>query len=368
MMAAPKKVLVKAPAAEGYAAQAGRRAGRARCAPGRGTQGREEAGRCQGGQVGQARVELVGGRGQAPADQDARRCDPWRRRLARPQGPPPPRRARQGAVHRGARTGGARGVGARDGRGRRWSRSWATSTTARPRCSTRSAAPTSRPARPAASRSTSAPTRSRRRRRHHLPRHAGPRGVHRDARARRQGHRHRRPGGRRRRRRDAADDRGHRTTPRRRNVPIIVAINKIDKPEANPDRVKQELVAQQVIPEEYGGDAPFVPVSAKTGAGIDELLEQVLLQAEVLELKCPEGRAGQGTDHRIATRQGAWSGGHRPGSVRHTATRRRGAGRQLLWPRARDARRGRQAGRLGRPVDPGRDPGSVRRARAPATS
>ncbi len=68
-------------------------------------------------------------------------------------------------------------------------------------------------------------------------------------------------------------------------VPIVVAMNKIDKPEANPDRVRQELVAQGVVPEEYGGDSPFVPVSAKTGAGIDTLLEQVLLQAEVLELK-----------------------------------------------------------------------------------
>jgi translation initiation factor IF-2 len=67
-------------------------------------------------------------------------------------------------------------------------------------------------------------------------------------------------------------------------VPIVVAVNKIDKPEASPDRVKQELVAQQVVPEEYGGDSPFVPVSAKTGQGIDELLENVLLQAEVLQL------------------------------------------------------------------------------------
>ncbi|MFN8917520.1 MAG: translation initiation factor IF-2, partial [Burkholderiales bacterium] len=67
-------------------------------------------------------------------------------------------------------------------------------------------------------------------------------------------------------------------------VPIVVAVNKIDKPEANPDRVKQELVAEQVVPEEYGGDSPFVSVSAKTGQGIDELLENVLLQAEVLEL------------------------------------------------------------------------------------
>ncbi len=68
-------------------------------------------------------------------------------------------------------------------------------------------------------------------------------------------------------------------------VPIVVALNKIDKPEANPERVKQELVAQEVVPEEYGGDSPFVPVSAKSGQGIDELLENVLLQAEVLELK-----------------------------------------------------------------------------------
>ena len=70
-------------------------------------------------------------------------------------------------------------------------------------------------------------------------------------------------------------------------VPIVVAVNKIDKPEANPDRVKQELVAEQVVPEEYGGDSPFIEVSAKTGIGIDDLLENVLLQAEVLELKAP---------------------------------------------------------------------------------
>ncbi|MBI0328850.1 translation initiation factor IF-2 [Burkholderia plantarii] len=70
-------------------------------------------------------------------------------------------------------------------------------------------------------------------------------------------------------------------------VPIVVAINKIDKPDANPDRVKQELVAEGVVPEEYGGDSPFVAVSAKTGTGIDDLLENVLLQAEVLELKAP---------------------------------------------------------------------------------
>ncbi len=68
-------------------------------------------------------------------------------------------------------------------------------------------------------------------------------------------------------------------------VPLVVAVNKIDKPEANPERVKQELVVEEVVPEEYGGDVPFIPVSAKTGQGIDALLENVLLQAEVLELK-----------------------------------------------------------------------------------
>ncbi|MGV7208893.1 translation initiation factor IF-2 [Oxalobacteraceae bacterium A2-2] len=70
-------------------------------------------------------------------------------------------------------------------------------------------------------------------------------------------------------------------------VPLVVAINKIDKPGGNVDRVTQELVAEGVVPEEYGGDSPFVPVSAKTGVGIDALLEQVLLQAEVLELTAP---------------------------------------------------------------------------------
>ncbi|MCY0386412.1 translation initiation factor IF-2 [Robbsia sp. Bb-Pol-6] len=70
-------------------------------------------------------------------------------------------------------------------------------------------------------------------------------------------------------------------------VPIVVAMNKIDKPDANVERVKQELVAEGVVPEEYGGESPFIGVSAKTGAGIDDLLENLLLQAEVLELKAP---------------------------------------------------------------------------------
>src|SRR4029453_14288582 len=78
------------------------------------------------------------------------------------------------------------------------------------------------------------------------------------------------------------------------NVPLVVALNKIDKPEANPDRVKQELVTQGVVPEEYGGDSPFCSVSAKTGKGIDDLLERVLLQAEVLELQAPVDAPAKG--------------------------------------------------------------------------
>jgi translation initiation factor IF-2 len=70
-------------------------------------------------------------------------------------------------------------------------------------------------------------------------------------------------------------------------VPLVVAINKIDKQGANPDRVRNELLIEEVVSEELGGDTPFVSVSAKTGQGIDDLLEQVLLQAEVLELRAP---------------------------------------------------------------------------------
>ena len=77
-------------------------------------------------------------------------------------------------------------------------------------------------------------------------------------------------------------------------VPIVVAMNKIDKPEANIERLKSELVAEHVVPEDFGGDSPFVGVSARTGAGIDTLLEQVLLQAEVLELRAPKDSMAKG--------------------------------------------------------------------------
>ncbi|MDD3328047.1 MAG: translation initiation factor IF-2 [Zoogloea sp.] len=77
-------------------------------------------------------------------------------------------------------------------------------------------------------------------------------------------------------------------------VPLIVAVNKIDKPGANPERVRQELIAEGVVPEAYGGDTMFVEVSAKTGQGIDDLLEGILLQAEVLELKAPKESMAKG--------------------------------------------------------------------------
>jgi translation initiation factor IF-2 len=78
-------------------------------------------------------------------------------------------------------------------------------------------------------------------------------------------------------------------------VPIVVAINKIDRPEANIDRVKQQLTEQGLIPEDYGGDTIVVPVSARSGVGIDKLLEMLLLQADVLELKANPDRPARGT-------------------------------------------------------------------------
>jgi len=78
------------------------------------------------------------------------------------------------------------------------------------------------------------------------------------------------------------------------NVPIIVAINKMDKPEANPDRIKQQLTEYELIPEEWGGETIICPISAKTGMGLDNLLEMVLLTAEVQELKANPNRRAKG--------------------------------------------------------------------------
>ncbi len=77
-------------------------------------------------------------------------------------------------------------------------------------------------------------------------------------------------------------------------VPLIVAINKMDKPEANPDKVMQEMATLDVVPEEWGGDIQFLKVSAKSGEGIDALIEALILQTEILELKAPEEGAASG--------------------------------------------------------------------------
>ena len=79
------------------------------------------------------------------------------------------------------------------------------------------------------------------------------------------------------------------------NVPIIVAINKMDKPTANPDKIKEQLTKYDLIPEEWGGDTIICPISAKTGLGLDNLLEMVVLTAEVQELKANPNRRGKGT-------------------------------------------------------------------------
>ena len=91
---------------------------------------------------------------------------------------------------------------------------------------------------------------------------------------------------------------------KRRRVPIIVAINKIDKPGANPEKVKQDLAENGILVEDWGGDVISVPVSAKTGEGIvNSLLEMILLQAEMLELKANPNRLALGTGHRSTAGQ-----------------------------------------------------------------
>ena len=98
-------------------------------------------------------------------------------------------------------------------------------------------------------------------------------------------------------------------------VPIIVAINKMDKPEANPDRIKQQLTEYDLIPEEWGGETVIVPISAKTGMGLDDLLEMVILTAEVQELKANPNRRAKGTVIEARLEE--------PGSHRHPAGAKR---------------------------------------------
>jgi hypothetical protein len=148
--------------------------------------------------------------------------------------------------------------------------------------------------------------------------------------------------------------------PRRLNVPLVVAVTKIDKPDANLERVKQELVAEGVVPEEYGGDSPFVGVSAKTGEGIDEPAGAGAVAGRgagthgagadapakglVIEARLDKGKGPVAT---ILVLSGTCA-------VATCCWRRR------VRSRARHARRERQGGRFRRAVDSGRDPGPDR--------
>ena len=96
-------------------------------------------------------------------------------------------------------------------------------------------------------------------------------------------------------------------------------MNKIDKSDADPERVRNELAKHEVIPEEWGGQSMFVNVSARTGEGMDKLLEAILLQAEVLELKAPRERPGQRRCNRVEHGEGPRCGRHRAGQERHAA-------------------------------------------------
>jgi translation initiation factor IF-2 len=95
-------------------------------------------------------------------------------------------------------------------------------------------------------------------------------------------------------------------------VPIIVAINKMDKPEADPERVKGDMAQHEIIPEDWGGDVQFVPVSAHSGEGVDDLLESIHLQAELLELTAPDAGAVSGTVVESSLDKGTWSGCNHP--------------------------------------------------------
>ena len=112
-------------------------------------------------------------------------------------------------------------------------------------------------------------------------------------------------------------------------VPIVVAVNKIDKPDAQPDRVRQQLSDRGLMPEEWGGTTVFVNVSAKKKQGLEQLLEMLLLVADLQELKANPKKPALGHRARGAARQGPRPGGDRPGPGRHA---QRSATR---WSRAR---------------------------------
>ena len=145
-------------------------------------------------------------------------------------------------------------------------------------------------------------------------------------------------------------------------VPIVVALNKIDLEDANPDRVKKELSDNGVVVEEWGGDTPMVPVSARTKVGLDDLLEQHPRRGRSAR---PEGQPGPPGDRhrrRGGAEQDARPAGDGAREDGHAARRRLRRRRRDDGPRQGDAQRARQAHQGGRPVGAGRDPRPAVRA------
>ena len=145
-------------------------------------------------------------------------------------------------------------------------------------------------------------------------------------------------------------------------VPIIVAINKIDKADAKPERVRTELLQHEIQVESLGGDVLEIEVSAKEKTNLDKLLDMIALQAEVLELKAnPESLGGRHRD-RGAARPRPRPSGDRAGAARHAASRRHHRRRLRMGPRARAGFRHRPCGGRCRPVDAGGNSGLQRHA------
>ena len=132
-------------------------------------------------------------------------------------------------------------------------------------------------------------------------------------------------------------------------VPIVVAINKVDKDGANPDRVKQGLSDQGLVPEDWGGQTVMVPVSAKQKTGISDLLEMILLVADLQDLKANPEKSAAGTIIDAHLEKGRGPGSHRPGAERDAPDRRQHGGRPHLRQGSGAARRPRQEDEGGRP-------------------
>ena len=139
-------------------------------------------------------------------------------------------------------------------------------------------------------------------------------------------------------------------------VPIVVAINKIDLPAANPGKVKQDLLQHSVVLEEFGGTMLHSMISAKKGTGIPELLEQMLLQAEILELKANADAKAHGTVVEAHARRRQGPARDHAGPEGHAPRRRQLHLRQVLGSCPRAVRRARQGREVGRAVDPGAGP------------